>query len=73
MAEIEMLTEEYCNLCGMPVNKTDGITVKCSDTKGLKHFCINPVPEEREYKVRICGRCVINITDYCKKHAHWVR
>lgn len=62
-----MAVVEICDVCGKQVNLLDGITLKCSDMNGLHFIGIDPVREKRDYKVRICDKCVENIKAYCKK------
>lgn len=62
-----MAVIEICDVCGKQVSEQNGITLKCSDMNGLGFIGIEPTREKRNYKVRICDRCIENIKDYCKK------
>lgn len=61
-----MAVIEVCDICGKEVTKTDGITLKCSDMDGLSFFGNDPIRAKRNYKIRICKKCVDNIKEYCK-------
>lgn len=63
-----MAVIEICDICKKQVSKTDGITVKVSDTNGLDFILDTPIRGKRNYEVRICDRCVNNIKKYCKKN-----
>lgn len=62
-----MAVVEICDVCGKQVSDRDGITLKCSDMNGLSFIGTIPTRGKRNYKVRICDRCIENIKDYCKK------
>lgn len=62
-----MAVVEICDVCGKQVSDRDGITLKCSDMNGLSFIGTTPTRGKRNYKVRICDRCIENIKDYCKK------
>lgn len=62
-----MAVVEICDVCGRQFSDQDGITLKCSDMNGLSFSGTMPVRGKRNYKVRICDRCIENIENYCKK------
>lgn len=62
-----MAVIEICDVCGKQVSDRDGITLNCSDMNGLHFNGTMPVRGKRNYKVRVCDRCIENIKDYCKE------
>lgn len=59
---------EICDVCKKEVDKRNGITIDVSDMDGLEWIGGSPVRKTREYKVRVCDRCVENIKTYCRKN-----
>lgn len=71
-----MAIVEVCDICRREISKENGITLKCSDMEGMEFVGICPVREKREYKIRICDKCIRicdkckeNIIKYCKNNA----
>lgn len=62
-----MAVIEVCDICRKEVSKSDGITLDCSDWDGWDYPAGVHIRAERNYKVRICGKCKDNIIEYCKK------
>lgn len=57
---------EVCDVCGKQVVERDGITLRGSDVKMLS-VGTKAMLNKRDYKVRICNKCVKNIKEYCRK------
>lgn len=62
-----MAVIEICDVCGKKVSEIDGISLKCSDMKGLSFSGIQPMRSRRKYKIKVCDECVNDIKAYCKE------
>lgn len=68
-----MAVIEICDICRKEVTDTDGITITCSDMNGLGFFGNDPIRVKRNYKIRICKKCINNIEKYCKNREKYTK
>lgn len=68
-----MAVIEICDICRKEVTDTDGITLTCSDMNGLGFFGNDPIRVKRNYKIRICKKCIDNIKKYCKNREKYTK
>lgn len=59
---------EICDICKKRVSEREGITLSVSDMDGIEWIAGTPIRGERNYKIRVCDRCVENIKTYCRNN-----
>lgn len=61
-----MAAIEIFDICGKQVSESDGVCLKCSDMNGLSFIGTQPMRSKRNYKIRVCNKCIDNVKDWNK-------